>query len=79
MTRNYSHHSSRNNNSSNDNKSTLSPSNYLLSPVGNTVYLPLTNDDLIYNGNLNRCKDPEFKLIISKITRDLNMLLHFKD
>jgi hypothetical protein len=51
----------------------------LISPVGKTVYLPLTNDDLIYNGNLDRYKNNEFKLVLMKVTRDLNMLLHFTD
>ena len=33
---------------------------------------------MLYFGNMNRLKNQEFQKVIRKITKDLNMLLHFK-
>ena len=46
--------------------------------VGSTDYLSLINNDLVYYGNLNILKTPDFQLAIHKILRDFKILLHMK-
>lgn len=47
--------------------------------VGSTTYIALTNNDLMYFGNLDHLTISDFRITIEKIVHDLNILLHYKD
>ena len=49
-----------------------------MSLVGSTKYLSLTNNDLLYYGNLNILKTVEFQLIVHKMLKDFRILLHMR-